>query len=178
MNGLIRKEKVKGMSENKKAFNSLIENKRFENEGKQKLDKREILNELFFIRRQIDTLIEAVYELGVTDGQNKDFNEASLKLINSIDKDEKLPERVDEIERKEFIVSEEELNNLTFDCFDGTTKPELSEEDKKWLAECDKKFIPEASENSDELDKIDIETLKNELGNLQFSNDEQEDTNE
>lgn len=84
------------MSENKKSFNSLIENKSFEEEGKKKLDKREILNELFFIRRQIDTLIEAVYELGVTDGQNEDYKEASLKLIESINKDEKLPKRVDE----------------------------------------------------------------------------------
>ena len=47
------------MSENKNETpNWLVDIKRAE---KEKLDKREIINELFFIRRQIDTLIEAVY---------------------------------------------------------------------------------------------------------------------
>ena len=172
------------MSENKKTFNSLIENKRFEEEGKQKLDKREILNELFFIRRQIDTLIEAVYELGVTDGQNKDYKEASLRLINSIDKDEKLPERVDEIERREFIVSEEELNNFTFDGFDSapTKKDELSENDKEWSAALDEEFSFEPPENFDapteEEIQANLEELRKEWENLPLPDEEQENNNE
>lgn len=172
------------MSENKKSFNSLIENKSFEEEGKKKLDKREILNELFFIRRQIDTLIEAVYELGVTDGQNEDYKEASLKLIESINKDEKLPKRVDEIERKEFIVSEDELNKFTFDGFDDTPKKEneLSENDKEWSAALDEEFPFEPPENFDapteEEIQASLEEMRKEWENLPLPDDEQGDNNE
>lgn len=172
------------MSENKKSFNSLIENKSFEEEGKKKLDKREILNELFFIRRQIDTLIEAVYELGVTDGQNEDYKEASLKLIESINKDEKLPKRVDEIERKEFIVSEDELNKFTFDGFDDAPKKEneLSENDKEWSAALDEEFPFEPPENFDapteEEIQASLEEMRKEWENLPLPDDEQGDNNE
>lgn len=172
------------MSENKKSFNSLIENKSFEEEGKKKLDKREILNELFFIRRQIDTLIEAVYELGVTDGQNEDYKEASLKLIESINKDEKLPKRVDEIERKEFIVSEDELNKFTFDGFDDTPKKEneLSENDKEWSAALDEEFPFEPPENFDapteEEIQASLEEMRKEWENLPLPDDEQGNNNE
>lgn len=170
------------MSDNKNEIpNWLVDLKRAE---KEKLDKREILNELFFIRRQIDTLIEAVYELGITDGPNKDYDEASVRLIDSIEKDEKLPERVDAIERKEFIPTEEELNNFTFDGFDDAPKKEneLSENDKEWSAALDEEFPFEPPENFDapteEEIQASLEEMRKEWENLPLPDDEQEENNE
>lgn len=168
------------MSENKNETpNWLVDLKRAE---KEKLDKREILNELFFIRRQIDTLIEAVYELGITDGPNKDYDEASARLINSIEKDEKLPERVDAIERKEFIPTEEELNNFTFgfDTDDSEKKEEkeISEKDKEWFKALDEDFPFEPPKNYDAPTDEDLEALRKEWENLPLPDDEQEKNNE
>lgn len=168
------------MSENKNETpNWLVDIKRAE---KEKLDKREILNELFFIRRQIDTLIEAVYELGITDGPNKDYDEASARLIDSIEKDEKLPERVDAIERKEFIPTEEELNNFTFgfDTDDSEEKKEkeISEKDKEWFAALDEDFPFEPPKNYDAPTDEDLEALRKEWENLPLPDDEQEENNE
>lgn len=92
--------------------------------------------------------------------------------------------KIDEIERKEFIVSEDELNKFTFDGFDDTPKKEneLSENDKEWSAALDEEFPFEPPENFDapteEEIQASLEEMRKEWENLPLPDDEQGNNNE